>query len=123
MKNDQFTCPICGSTHFEHIITKTSPEWFGIRCGKCAKYLGWLPKSLYKDWRNGDVDMDKVEISKSTKDYLNTLDFFKQRGFKQMNAYTLHNDSYIVRLDVEIVRNKETGKKIPLKDFIETYLS
>ena len=58
MKNDKFKCPICGSTHFEHIISKTHPEIFGIRCSKCIRYIGWLSKSLYNDWRNGNVDMD-----------------------------------------------------------------
>ena len=123
MKNNQFTCPICGSKHFDHIISKTTPQWFGIRCGKCARYVGWLPKRLYNAWKNGNIDMDEIELSKPTKDYMSMLEFFKERGFKQMNAYTLHNDSYIVRLDVERVRNKETGEKIPLKNFIETYLS
>lgn len=123
MKNDKFICPICGSTHFDHVISKTTPNWFGIRCGKCTKYLGWLPKELYNAWRNGEIGMDKVEPSKATKDYMKMLEFFKERGFKQINAYTLHNDSYIIRLDLEKVKNKETGEKIPLKDFIETYLS
>ncbi len=31
MKNDKFTCPIYGSTHFEHIISKTHPDKYVIR--------------------------------------------------------------------------------------------
>lgn len=123
MKNDKFVCPICGSTHFDHIISKTHPEIFGIRCNKCVRYIGWLPKKLYNAWRNGEIGMDKIEPSKSTKDYLNMLEFFKERGFKQINSYTLHNDSYIVRLDLQNVKNKQNGEKFSLENFIETYLS
>lgn len=118
MKNDKFVCPICGSTHFEHIISKTHPDIFGIRCTRCIKYVGWLPKYMYNDWRNGKIDMNKVKPSTDTKNYMMVLDFFKDRGFRQINAYTLVNDLYIIRLDTEKVRNKETGEKISLEDFV-----
>lgn len=119
MKNDKFVCPICGSTHFEHIISKTHPEIFGIRCTRCIKYVGWLPKVLYNDWRNGKVDMDKVKPSKDTKVYLDILQFFKDRGFKQLSASVLSNNEYVIRLDNQTVRNKETGSKISLEQFVE----
>lgn len=119
MKNDKFVCPICGSTHFEHIISKTHPEIFGIRCTRCVKYVGWLPKSMYGDWRNGKVDMDKVKPSKDTKIYLDILQFFKDRGFKQLSAYVLSNDSFVIRLDKQIATNKETGEKIDLEQFVD----
>lgn len=119
MKNDKFVCPICGSTHFEHIISKTHPEIFGIRCTRCIKYVGWLPKVLYNDWRNGKVDMDKVKPSKDTKVYLDILQFFKDRGFKQLSASVLSNNEYVIRLDNQTVRNKETGNKISLEQFVE----
>lgn len=119
MKNDKFKCPICGSTHFEHIISKTHPEIFGIRCTRCVKYVGWLPKSMYGDWRNGKVDMDKVKPSKDTKIYLDILQFFKDRGFKQLSAYVLSNDEYIIRLDKYIATNKKTNEKFDLDSFID----
>ena len=119
MKNDKFVCPICGSTHFEHIISKTHPDIFGIRCTRCIKYVGWLPKALYNDWRNGKVDMDKVKPSKDTKVYLDILQFFKDRGFRQINAHTLSNDEYVIRLDKQTATNKETGEKIDLEQFVE----
>ena len=119
MKNDKFVCPICGSTHFEHIISKTHPEIFGIRCTRCIKYVGWLPNSLYNDWRNGKIDMDKVKPSKDTKVYLDILQFFKDRGFKQLSAYVLSNDKYVIRLDKQTATNKETGEKIDLEQFVE----
>ena len=121
MKNDKFVCPIGGSTHFEHIISKTHPDIFGIRCTRCIKYVGWLPKSLYNDWRNGKVDMDKIKPSKDTKVYLDILQFFKERGFKQLSAYVLSNDKYIVKLDKYVVVNKETSEKIDLYDFIDLF--
>ena len=119
MKNDKFVCPICGSTHFEHIISKTHPDIFGIRCMRCIKYVGWLLKALYNDWRNGKVDMDKVKPSKDTKIYLDILQFFKDRGFKQLSASVLSNNEYVIRLDNQTVRNKETGNKISLEQFVE----
>ena len=119
MKNDKFVCPICGSTHFEHIISKTHPEIFGIRCTRCIKYVGWLPNSLYNDWRNGKIDMDKVKPSKDTKVYLDILQFFKDRGFKQLSASVLSNNEYVIRLDNQTVRNKATGSKISLEQFVE----
>lgn len=122
MKNDKFVCPICGSTHFEHIISKTHPEIFGIRCTRCIKYVGWLTKSLYNDWRNGRIDMDKIKPSKDTKIYLDILQFFKDRGFKQLNAHTLSNAEYVIRLDNQTVRNKESGEKIDLEDFIDSFV-
>lgn len=122
MKNDKFVCPICGSTHFEHIISKTHPEIFGIRCTRCIKYVGWLTKSLYNDWRNGRIDMDKIKPSKDTKIYLDILQFFKDRGFKQLNAHTLSNAEYVIRLDNQTVRNKESGEKIDLEDFIDYFV-
>ena len=122
MKNDKFVCPICGSTHFEHIISKTHPEIFGIRCTRCIKYVGWLTKSLYNDGRNGRIDMDKIKPSKDTKIYLDILQFFKDRGFKQLNAHTLSNAEYVIRLDNQTVRNKESGEKIDLEDFIDSFV-
>ena len=119
MKNDKFVCPICGSTHFEHIISKTHPEIFGIRGTRCIKYVGWLPKSLYNDWRNGKIDMDKVKPSKDTKVYLDILQFFKDRGFKQLSASVFSNNEYVIRLDNQTVRNKATGSKISLEQFVE----
>lgn len=119
MKNDKFKCPICGSTHFEHIISKTHPEIFGIRCTRCVKYVGWLPKTLYNAWRNGEIEMDKLKPSKDTKNYMEALEFFKEIGFKQINAYTLSNDTYVIRLDKEKVLNKKTNKKMSLDDFVE----
>ena len=119
MKNDRFTCPICGSTHFEHIISKTHPDIFGIRCTRCIKDGGWLPESLYNDWRNGKIDMDKVKPSKDTKVYLDILQFFKDRGFKQLSAFVLSNNEYVIRLDNQTVRNKATGSKISLEQFVE----
>ena len=122
MKNDKFVCPICGSTHFEHIISKTHPEIFGIRCTRCIKYVGWLTKSLYNDWRNGRIDMDKIKPSKDTKIYLDILQFFKDRGLKQLNAHTLSNAEHVIRLDNQTVRNKESGEKIDLEDFIDSFV-
>ena len=119
MKNDKFVCPICGSTHFEHIISKTHPDIFGIHCTQCIKYAGWLPKALYNDWKNGKVDMDKVKPSKDTKIYLDILQFFKDRGFKQLSASVLSNNEYVIRLDNQTVRNKATGSKISLEQFVE----
>ena len=119
MKKDKFVCPICGSTHFEHIISKTHPDIFGIRCTRCIKYVGWLSKALYNDWKNGKVDMDKVKPSKDTKVYLDILQFFKDRGFKQLSASVLSNNEYVIRLDNQTVRNKATGSKISLEQFVE----
>lgn len=119
MKNDKFVCPICGSTHFEHIISKTHPDIFGIRCTRCTKYVGWLPKHMYNDWRNGKVDMNNVKPSKDTKVYLDILQFFRDRGFKQLSAYVLSNNEYVIRLDKQIARNKETDEKISLEQFVE----
>ena len=119
MKNDKFVCPICGSTHFEHIIPKVNKNIFGIRCTRCVKYVGWLPKTLYNAWRNGEIEMDKIKPSTDTKNYMEALDFFKEIGFKQINAYTLSNDTYVIRLDKEKVLNKKTNKKMSLDDFVE----
>lgn len=47
------------------------------------------------------------------------LEFFKEIGFKQINAYTLSNDTYVIRLDKEKVLNKKTNKKLNLDDFVE----
>ena len=107
MKNDKFVCPICGSTHFDHIISKTTPNWFGIRCAKCIKYIGWLPKELYNAWRNGKIDMDKVEPSKSTKDYIKMLEFFKERGFR-FYTYTRLKQFYSVHFSCSIYQNKSS---------------
>ena len=120
MKNGKFKCPICGSTHFEHIISKTTPDWFGIRCYKCIKYLGWLKKELYNSWRNGLIDMDEIKPSRDTTIYLRILKFFKDRGFKQINYHTLSNDDYVINLDEQTVINKNTNEKIDLKSFIKT---
>lgn len=118
MRNGKFKCPICGSTHFEHIITKTHPEIFGIRCTKCVKYVGWLDKQLYNSWRNGLIDMDKIKPSTDTINYIKVLNFFKNKDFKQINAYTLSNNEYVIRLDKGLVRNKESKEKISISDFI-----
>lgn len=115
MRNGKFKCPICGSTHFEHIITKTHPEIFGIRCSKCVKYVGWLDKQLYNSWRNGLIDMDKIKPSNDTKDYLKKINFLKNKGFKQINSHTLVNDKYKIRLDKNIIINKETNEKIKIE--------
>lgn len=119
MKNDKFICPICGSTHFEHIISKTHPNIFGIRCTRCIKYVGWLPKSLYNNWRNGKVEMSEVTPSKETSRYIKLIEFFRECGFKQLNSHTFTDDSFVIRLDKQIVTYKETGEKISLKQFIE----
>ena len=119
MKNDKFVCPICGSTHFDHIISKTHPEIFGIRCSKCVRYIGWLPKSMYNDWRNGKVDMSEVTPSEETSKYMKMIEFFKERGFKQVNSHTFTDDSFVIRLDKQIATNKETGEKISLEQFVE----
>lgn len=63
--------------------------------------------------------MDKVKPSKDTKVYLDILQFFKDRGFRQINAHTLSNDKYIIRLDKQTATNKETGEKIDLEQFVE----
>lgn len=55
--------------------------------------------------------MDKVKPSKDTKVYLDILQFFKDRGFRQINAHTLSNDKYVIRLDKQTATNKETGEK------------
>jgi hypothetical protein len=120
MRNGVFKCPICGSTHFEHINSKTHPEIFGIRCSKCIRYLGWLEKELQYSWRRGFVSMDKIEPSSDTIAYMKLLNYFKDKGFKQINATTLSNDDYVIRLDKGIATKKESKEKIPLKDFIKT---
>ena len=43
--------------------------------------------------------MDKVKPSKDTKVYLDILQFFKDRGFKQLSAYVLSNDKYVIHLE------------------------
>ena len=48
------------------------------------------------------------------------LDYFKDKGFKQINATTLSNNDYVIRLDKGIATKKESKEKIPLKDFIKT---
>ena len=63
--------------------------------------------------------MDKVKPSKDTKVYLDILQFFKDRGFKQLSAYVLSNDKYVIRLDKQTATNKETGEKIDLEQFVE----
>lgn len=118
MKNDKFICPICGSTHFEHIISKTHPNIFGIRCNKCGIYVGWLPKSMYNDWRNGNIEMNKIKPSTETEKYMKMMEFFRERGFKQLNSHTFTDDSFVIRLDKQIVTYKETGEKISLEDFV-----
>ena len=63
--------------------------------------------------------MDKVKPSKDTKVYLDILQFFKDRGFKQLSAYVLSNDKYVIHLDKQTATNKETGEKIDLEQFVE----
>jgi hypothetical protein len=74
---------------------------------------------MYNDWRNGKVDMNEVKPSKDTKVYLDILQFFRDRGFKQLSAYVLSNDSFVIRLDKHTATNKETGEKISLDQFVE----
>ena len=74
---------------------------------------------MYNDWRNGRVDMNKVKPSKDTKIYLEILQFFRDRGFRQINAHTLSNDKYVIRLDNQTATKKETGEKITLEQFVE----
>ena len=119
MRNGVFKCPICGSTHFEHINSKTHPTIFGIRCSKCIKYVGWLDKELQYSWRRGFVSMDKIKPSVNTKNYMAVLEFFKKIGFKQINSYTLSNDTYVIRLDKEKDLNKKTNNKMTLDDFVD----
>ncbi len=49
MKGNEFKCPYCGSTHYEHIFPKdkTIPV-FLRRCAKCGKYKKWVRKGLKK---------------------------------------------------------------------------
>lgn len=119
MRNGVFKCPICGSTHFEHINSKTHPTIFGIRCSKCLKYLGWLDKELQSSWRRGFVSMDKIKPSSDTIAYIKLLDYFKDKGFKQINTATLSNSEYVIRLDKGLATKKESKEKIPLEDFIK----
>lgn len=63
--------------------------------------------------------MDKVKPSKDTKVYLDILQFFKDRGFKQLSASVLSNDKYVIHLDKQTATNKETGEKIDLEQFVE----
>ena len=63
--------------------------------------------------------MDKVKPSKDTKIYLDILQFFKDRGFKQLSASVLSNDKYVIHLDKQTATNKETGEKIDLEQFVE----
>ena len=119
MRNGVFKCPICGSTHFEHINSKTHPTIFGIRCSKCLKYLGWLDKELQSSWRRGFVSMDKIKPSSDTIAYIKLLDYFKDKGFKQINTATLSNSEYVISLDKGLATKKESKEKIPLEDFIK----
>ena len=77
-----------------------------------------VPNGKKAVWRNGKIDMDKVKPSKDTKVYLDILQFFKDRGFKQLNASVLSNNEYVIRLDNQTVRNKATGSKISLEQFM-----
>jgi len=120
MQNGQFKCPICGSTHFFHIISKTHPEVFGIECSKCVEYIGWLDKELYNSWRKGFVRMDQIEISKASRDYIKLSNWLEMKGFRKLNAYTLVNDQYRIRLDKNLAIKKGSKEKIDLKDFIKT---
>ena len=47
------------------------------------------------------------------------LDYFKDKGFKQINTATLSNSEYIIRLDKGLATKKESKEKIPLEDFIK----
>lgn len=118
MRNGQFKCPICGSTHFEHINSTTHPKIFGIRCAKCIKYVGWLDKELQHPWKRGFISMEKIKPSSDTINYIKVLDFFKNKDYKQINANTLSNDEYVIRLDKGLVLNKKSKEKISIKDFI-----
>ena len=62
--------------------------------------------------------MDKIKPSVNTKNYMAALEFFKKIGFKQINSYTLSNDTYVIRLDKEKVLNKKTNIKMTLDDFV-----
>ena len=42
------------------------------------------------------------------------------KGFRKLNAYTLVNDQYRIRLDKNLAIKKGSKEKIELKDFIKT---
>lgn len=120
MQNGQFKCPICGSTHFYHVIPKTHKEVFGIGCNKCVKYFAWLDKELYNSWRRGFVTMDHLTVSKDTKDYIKLCDYLMSKGFRKITATTFVNDEYRIKLDKGVAYNKDTNEKIKLRDFLKT---
>ena len=53
-----------------------------------------------------------------TINYIKVLDFFKNKDYKQINANTLSNNEYAIRLDKGLVLNKKSKEKISIKDFI-----
>ena len=73
---------------------------------------------MYNDWRNGNIDMNEIKPSTETEKYMKMMEFFRERGFKQLNSHTFTDDSFVIRLDKQIVTYKETGEKISLEDFV-----
>ena len=65
------------------------------------------------------IKQGQIWETEHTKIYLDILQFFKDRGFKQLSASVLSNDKYVIHLDNQTVKNKETGEKIDLEQFVE----
>lgn len=57
MRDGKFKCPVCGSTHFEHIFPRKKSIPVFLRCCLgCGKYKFWVHKKKKKEANNDNVN-------------------------------------------------------------------
>ena len=124
MRNQTFKCPICCSTHHEHIFPKNKETpVFLVRCSKCITYQGWIKKEYAYDWRRGNIGMECIKPTIDTKRKLYYCEILKELGAKQYMNTRFNLNDYIVDICTEVAKNKLSNKRFPIKIFLEKMIT